>query len=405
MEQYDLIGKLAALCTASGVIGEKLARAEGLIRGCAAADECSVYLWDDPSARFVLGSIEKGGKGVAGRVESYGPGEGVPGLLSGGSAAEAHTEVLEEGRFDGGQDAGLAGFASASVFALKGPERLYGLLYLKFRERTSLESAELALIGAAVSQLTLMLGFDELVKRNTELSDELDEYRGRLKSVEKLAGLGDMAATLAHEIKNPLVSIGGFASRLGRKLGPESEHAKCVEQILSEIQRLEKVLNGVTSFLRDAPLDLRPDDLNAIIEEALEIFDEEFASRGIEVVRDFHQGPLGVAADREELKIAFDNLIANAIQSMDKGGTLTLTTAVEEGLVVATVGDTGCGIDAAHICDIFNPFFTTKERGTGLGLSITNSIIARHKGSIEAIAKEGKGAVFAVRLPMVTAAC
>ena len=410
MAEYDLIRKLAALCTASGVIGEKLARAESLIQSWAVGAECSIYLLDEASGGFVLGSPVppvQGGEGgvrVSGRVESYGPGEGLPGLLS-GTAGEAHTEVFGDGRFDGGTDAGLAGFAGASVFALKGPERLYGLLYLKFRERTSLEPAELALITAIVAQLELILGFEELFSRNAELADKLDEYRGRLKGVEKLAGLADMAATLAHEIKNPLVSIGGFASRLRRKLGPGSEHAQCVEQILAEIQRLEGVLDGVTSFLRDAPLELVADDLNVIIEEALGLFDEEFSSHGIEVVRDLYPGRLSVAADREELKIAFDNLIANAIQSMDKGGTLTLTTAVEEGLAVATVGDTGCGIDSAHVCDIFNPFFTTKERGTGLGLSITNSIIARHKGSIEVIAQEGKGAVFAVRLPMATVAC
>ncbi len=325
------------------------------------------------------------------------------GLLS-SSTTEAHTEVSGQGRFEGIEDMGLTGFASASVFAVRSSETLYGLLYLKFRARISPGGPDRELIAAAVSELALLLGFEDLSRRNAELGVELEENRARLKSAEKLAGLADMAATLAHEIKNPLVSIGGFASRLARKLGPDSEHAGCVEQMLAEIRRLEKVLNGVTSFLMDAPLDLRTDDLNAILTEALGLFDEEFALHGIEVVRAFYPGPLSVPADREELKIAFDNLIANAIQSMDTGGILTLTTEVEDVFVVATISDTGRGIEQAHMREIFNPFFTTKERGTGLGLSITHSIIARHKGSIEVVAKESNGAVFKVRLPAVKAA-
>ena len=300
----------------------------------------------------------------------------------------------------GPADAALEGFASASVFALKGPERLYGLLYLRFKERTSVDASKRALIDTVVAHLTLILAYEELSGRNAGLVDELAGYRARLKSAEKLACLGDMAATLAHEIKNPLVSIGGFASLLARKLGPGSEHTVCVEQILTEIQRLEKLLNGVTSFIKGVPLALVADDLNEIIEEALGLFDEEFGAHGIEVVREFSRGRLEVNADREELKIAFDNLIANAIQSMDTGGILTISTAVRDGRVVATVADTGCGIESAHVGDIFNPFFTTKECGTGLGLSITNSIIARHNGSVEVVAGGGKGAVFAVRLPM-----
>ncbi len=383
MAEYGLIAELVSLCTARSRLGEKLRRAEELILAGTVADECSVYLLDSESGAFVIGS-----EGGSGRIESYGPGEGLPGLL-GDKADSAHTESAGKGV----ADAGLEGFGAASVFALKNAERLYGLLYLKFRERTSAQSLEGAFIDTVVAHLTLILAFNEL-------SGSSAGYKDRLKSAEKLACLGDMAATLAHEIKNPLVSIGGFASRLARKLGPDSEHSVCVSQILVEIQRLEKLLNGVTSFIKDVPLELVADDLNEIIEEALALFDEEFSKHKIEVVREFSRGRLEVKAEREELKIAFDNLIANAIQSMDTGGILTISTAVHEGYAVATVGDTGCGIDSAHAENIFNPFFTTKECGTGLGLSITNSIIARHNGSVEVVAGGGKGAVFAVKLPL-----
>lgn len=395
--EYGLIEKLTGLCAAGSTISAKLGEAAGLILGCTRTDQCSIYLWDDESSRFVLSTTEGD---HASRIETYAEDEGVPGFVSRGyGVVEVYTEAPADTGFKGATDPGLAGFVSACLFPLRDGERLYGVLYLKSRKKTSFTDTERALLNAAATQLVLILKFEEMIESNRAVSGELQEYRVKLKNAEKLIALGDMAATLAHEIKNPLVSIGGFASRLKRKLGPGSPDIKYVEQMISEIHRLEKVLNGAMSFLKEDVLDLKPHDINDILEDALGLFDEEFDVHGIRVVKDFFARPLSVMADREELKIAFDNLIANAIQSMGEGGTLTLSTSISDGWVVAEVSDSGCGIDPARLCEIFNPFYTTKERGTGLGLPITNSIIIRHKGKIDVTSKKGIGATFVVKLP------
>jgi signal transduction histidine kinase len=394
---YDVIEKLTGLCTAGSALPAKLSEAAGLILECVRVDQCSIYLWHDESSRFVLNTTE--GDHTS-RIESYAEDEGVPGFVNKGyGIVEVYTEAPADTGFEGATDPGLAGFVSACLLPLRDDHKLYGVLYLKSRKKTSLTDTQRALLDAVAAQLVLIFKFEEMLESNRAVSSELEEYRVRLKNAEKLMVLGDMAATLAHEIKNPLVSIGGFASRLKRKLGPGSPDIKYVEQMISEIHRLEKVLNGAMSVVRDDVLDLKPDDINDILEDALGLFDEEFGIRGIKLVKDFFAEPLSVMADREELKIAFDNLIANAIQSMDEGGTLTLSTSISDGWVVAEVSDSGGGIDPGHLCEIFNPFYTTKERGTGLGLPITNSIIMRHKGKIDVTSKKGIGATFVVKLP------
>jgi len=136
------------------------------------------------------------------------------------------------------------------------------------------------------------------------------------------------------------------------------------------------------------------------MDEAAARFEDEMKRLSIRLERDYRYGPLCVNAGRQELKIVFDNLIANALQCMNKdGGTLRLGTTLDEGWVVAEVSDSGGGIDPCHLASIFRPFFTTKKDGTGLGLPITSSIVSRLRGVIDVINKVGEGVTFRVKLP------
>ena len=177
----------------------------------------------------------------------------------------------------------------------------------------------------------------------------------------------------------------------------------------AEILRLEKIIDGVVRFLKDSEVELHPEEINGVVEEALEIFSDEAREHGINIEKEFHCGALVVEADREQLKIAFDNLIANALQSMEKGekgggGVLRLATFLDGSTVVISVSDSGGGIDPEQLRYIFTPFFTTKKHGSGLGLPITNSIIMRHKGALEVHNEYGVGATFTVRLRVDKAA-
>ncbi len=204
---------------------------------------------------------------------------------------------------------------------------------------------------------------------------------------------------LSHEIKNPLVSIGGFANRLKKKLSSNSPYMPYVDQIVKEVSRLEDIMRGIVSFSNNKFVEFSREDINSIVEEALFVFSDVLRRQGIKIDMNLDKKPAFVMGDRQQLKIAFDNLIVNAIQSMAKGGTLYITTYSTDEWNVVEVSDTGGGIDPQVIGNIFNPFFTTKEHGTGLGLAITYTIIKRHKGVIDVTNNIGVGVTFSVKLP------
>ncbi|MBI5492577.1 MAG: hypothetical protein HY893_06575 [Deltaproteobacteria bacterium] len=395
--EYDIIGEMAGLA-APGKSGVKLARAAGLLLKAFGFDQCCIYVYG--KSGFAL----KGHSGKGARAVSYGPSEGAPGLGRGKRAAlELYKLEAGEGSWRGVEDRGLKGFRYALVQPLEAGGEFHGVIYLKSIERKRPGAEDRRRLRKAALQLTLVIKYAEIEKELESAKEELKEARAALKDSERLITLGDMAAALAHEIKNPLISIGGFAARLGKHLGPDVPGAQYLERIFVEVARLEKVMDGAFRFIKDSSLDLKPEDMNAIAEEAIRPFEEDLASGGIELRKDLHQGRLPVLADREQLKIAFDNLIANAIQSMEKGGVLTMTTALSGQYVLATVADTGAGIEPDAIDKIFNPFFTTKRNGTGLGLTITRTIVARHKGSIKVESRAGAGAAFIIMLPHAAA--
>jgi signal transduction histidine kinase len=228
----------------------------------------------------------------------------------------------------------------------------------------------------------------------------MKDMQARLVHAEKLLALGEMAATLAHEIRNPLMSIGGFAKRLCQHLGANSPHMVYVDRIVKEVLKLEKLMDSIVHFSKESRYAFSSEDINSIIEDALIFFEEDFKKNEIAVVRDLFPNMPKIEVDRQQLKLVFNNLMTNAIQAMVKGGVLTVKTHLENSWIIAEVNDTGGGIDPKLISNIFNPFYTTKEKGTGLGLAITHTIITNHKGIIEINNNIGVGVTFIIKLPL-----
>lgn len=394
--EYDIIEKAAQIAAAEERLDAKLERIAELIREASGFEACAVYMLDPSKGSSRL----KAASPAAGWVEAYYRGEGLPGVAYGtGRVVEALKRSLTGINSSGVEDRGLGGFRSAFVAPLKGDSGPYGCIYLKAREKKHLSGKRLLLVRALALQASMAVRFSRLSGERDAFYSELKDTKAKLASAERLMAMGDMAATLAHDIKNPLISVGGFAIRLKKQLGPDSPLVKYVDQIIKEVGRVEKIMNAITRCLMENETDLRPDDINGILEESLELFMDELKARKIRLVKEFGGSPLPVLADREQLKIAFDNLIANAVQSMRKGGTLTLMTCREKDRVLAKVRDSGGGISPADIGFIFNPFFTTKEHGTGLGLSITSSIVIRHNGVIEVNNDAPIGVTFVLKLP------
>ncbi len=226
---------------------------------------------------------------------------------------------------------------------------------------------------------------------------ELKNLRERFIMTERMAALGEVAARVAHEIRNPLVSVGGFARRLEKKLdGNLKEYADIIAR---EVERLEVILNEILGFVKETRLAKEIVNPNRLIEEVISLIKSEVDERGIVLVKEIEE-PTEIYVDPNRIKEALLNILSNAVQAMGSNGTIFVKTYVKDNAAVFEIKDTGGGIAEGNLPFIFDPFFTTKETGTGLGLTITHRIIEEHKGSIEVESKLGAGSIFRVFIPL-----
>jgi two-component system NtrC family sensor kinase len=240
----------------------------------------------------------------------------------------------------------------------------------------------------------------EVEKKTRELKASQD----KLIQAEKLASLGRLTADVAHEIRNPLSSIGGFARRLSKVACDEKEKGYA-DIIRCEVDRLEKILRDVLAFSREARFHMDKYDIEYVINDILPVFDDMCKEQNIDVEIRINKNVPPILIDIEQVRRAIGNLITNAIDSMPGGGRLTITTGLVDmynvTYVFLSVSDTGQGIPEEKLPLIFEPFFSTKEigHGTGLGLSITRKIIEEHGGFIKAESIVAKGSTFSLYFP------
>ncbi len=240
-----------------------------------------------------------------------------------------------------------------------------------------------------------------IIHSNLEtMNKDMRAMHEQLVQSEKMAALGAMIAEITHEIRNPLVSIGGFTRRLAKKL-QNAEDKKYIDIILSEVGRLEGIIHDNLSYIKEIAPQMTEGDINAVLQDILTLYEDELAQRGIRTEKDLSRSLPRQAFDGQQMKQAVINILKNAMEAMENGGTLTLRTydVPETGETAIEISDTGPGISAKAMHNIFNPYYTTKPRGTGLGLPITNRIVKAHKGRIEMRNKEGGGAAFTIKLP------
>lgn len=272
---------------------------------------------------------------------------------------------------------------------------------------------EIGLLGSTFNMMTRDLSearkkteewtriLEEEVKKRT---DELKRAQDRLIQSEKLASLGRITSDIAHEIRNPLTAIGGFARRLYRIVDglKEKEYTGIM---IEEVNRLEKILRDILTFSRDVRYNLTRQDIRNIIKEVVRLYEDLCIENSIDVEVVLKDELPPVLVDRDQLREALGNLISNAIDAMPNGGALTITADTEELhnviYVVINVSDTGKGIPEDRLNLIFEPFFSTKEVGigTGLGLSITRKIMEEHGGFINVKSVVGKGTTMSLYFP------
>jgi two-component system, NtrC family, sensor histidine kinase HydH len=232
---------------------------------------------------------------------------------------------------------------------------------------------------------------------------ELLLIRERMLESDRLAALSSLASGMAHEIRNPLVSIGGFARRIAKLVDDKSPLRGYVEVIQEEVTRLEKLLREILDFTGENLSFYGDHELNKLIDDTLLLVQRDLDACQIQVVKELASMPR-LHCDDRQVKQVFYNLFQNACQAMPVGGTLTIRTypvEKDDGLYEAvSITDTGGGIPMEVLHNIFNPFFSTKDYGTGLGLAIAQRIVSRHYGQVEVNNELGKGVTFIVTLPV-----
>ncbi|GBD95433.1 MAG TPA: PAS domain S-box protein [Nitrospirae bacterium] len=226
---------------------------------------------------------------------------------------------------------------------------------------------------------------------------ELRNLRERVVHAERMAALGELAARVAHEIRNPLISIGGFARRLDKKLtGNSQEYAKI---IVNEVSRLENILKEILGFVKSSKVNKSSVNINDLMNNVIDFITPEMDEKENKIIREFSEVPIMVLIDPDRIKEAILNIVSNAAQATDHG-TIRIRTGIEDNEAVIELTDTGCGIRDEDLKNIFNPFFTTKAQGTGLGLAVTHKIIQEHNGKIKVESIWGGGTAFRIYLPL-----
>jgi two-component system, LuxR family, sensor kinase FixL len=254
-------------------------------------------------------------------------------------------------------------------------------------------------ISFSVSQVEGRTYFTGIVRDLTE-TKALHE---RILKSERLAALGQVVAEISHEIKNPLMMIGGFA----RQLSDETENEKALSKlniIVKEVARLENLLSELRDLYSPRTLDKKEMDINELLSEIYELVRDDCEAKRVKVIFNPDAEKLMVAGDKEKLKQVLINLTKNAVEAMSGKGRITLAASRKGSKAEISIADEGCGISDEQKEKIFAPFFTTKKGGTGLGLSVSKGIVEDHpESSLTFDSQKGKGTVFRITMPLVKA--
>jgi len=232
------------------------------------------------------------------------------------------------------------------------------------------------------------------------LIDRMKAEHKRLLNAESLAVMGRAVSNIAHDMKTPLIAIGGF-TRLVQKTMNDDDHSYAkLEIVVHETQRLESMVKEMLDFSRPLELSLSQIDINKLIKDSMAVIEETAKGRNVNIETAFENNLPLVSVDEMRIEEALINLLVNAIQASPEGESVTISTGRENGYIWLDVKDDGCGIPEDNKKTIFYPFFTTKKEGTGLGLPIVKRIIEAHKGRVTILDNCEKGVTFRVMLPL-----
>ena len=277
--------------------------------------------------------------------------------------------------------------------------QLIGIINLSHKSSKNIYSHE------DIELLSMLANQTAIAVENARLYEDLKKSKSYMRRADRLASLGTLTAGLAHEIRNPLVAIKTFTQLLPERIGDEEFRNHFLSIASGEVDRISSLVNELLDFARTSDPKLAVEDINSILDGMILLISTEAKKKHIEILKEYAGDLPSINIDREQIKQVFLNVLLNAIEATPENGKITAETRsfVKPGgetYIQIRVTDTGCGIAGEYLEDIFNPFFTTKNKGSGLGLSISHQIVQDHRGYIDVESELNKGSTFFINLPL-----
>ena len=253
--------------------------------------------------------------------------------------------------------------------------------------------------SSAIENAKLYENLELQVRKLEELNRNLTENTQKMIRFEKLSVMGQITSKVAHQLRNPLTVIGGFAKSILRKMTPEDSNYKYIKIIAEESERVEKILDQVLNYTPSSIVNLSKGDLIQALEHVVSSIKEKVDPDLIRIEKNFPQVLPKVPLDSEQFSHALVDIMRNGIAAMPEGGVLKIDASEKEGGIEIKISDTGIGISEKDLKHIFDPFFTTKEKSNGLGLTVASEIIKSHGGEIKVESQEKQGSTFSIFIP------
>ncbi len=369
------------------------------------AEASSVYEIDEGKnqlfVRVARGEKKKPIEGITLKV-----GEGIAGFVAQSGRPMVVQDVAVEKRFSDKFDraTGFKTRALISVPLILRNEPIGVLQVINKRSNQPFTENDLELLNGMAPQIAIAMEnaklYSRLEKKCELTARELKFTQDKLIRSGRLAAMGHLVQGIAHEIRNPVMTIGGFTSRIKKELDPSHKLQKYIDIVMEESSRLEDLVTKVRQFTEVQSAVLSRDHIGPVIRQVIDNFMPLARSRGVRVTEDLPSSLSSIRMDVPQMVIALSNVIENGLESMPQGGTLSFKAYEQTAAICIEVSDTGCGIRDSQINAVYDPFVTSKTRGVGLGLTMVHQIVMNHLGEIEMQSELDKGTTVTIRLPL-----
>ena len=402
--------ELTALLKSSALINSSLQTNEVLNFAMKVAEEfmeaeASSVFELDPEKGDITVRLARGEKGGFIQAKRLRPGEGIAGWVIENGKPMNVEDVQKDARFSDRFDR-ETGFTTRSLICvpLTIRDRTTGALQvLNKKDGNSFTEEDTELLIALAQQIAVALDNAKLYQRlqeNFELTEqELKATQRKLIRSERSAAIANLVQGVAHEVRNPIMSIGGFATRMKADLAKDSRSQKYLDIILSETSRLEKLVRDVKEIAEMQTVHLRPTDVKKLLTEFIEEFSSTMAGQAIRLETDIEEDLPTINLDQEQISRALRNIVQNSIEALQEGGTLRLEARELDSTIRIVIEDSGVGIDEDKLDSVLDPFVTSKTTGAGLGLTMVYQIVTNHRGEIDIKSSGGKGTIVSLELP------